>query len=128
LVLEPAAAGIDPAEAWHSLARGEWVVMEHSTTAPERTIIASPTTNASRALALDDLRVFGCPTSFSALPACLTRAEQAIVLEFVAGSSQRVIAGARGTSMRTVANQVASIFRKLNVRSRIEPFAALACR
>jgi len=75
-----------------------------------------------------DCLVFTCPTPYSALPACLTRAEQAVVLELVAGSSPRAIAGARGTSIRTVANQVASVFRKLRVSSRVELFAALATR
>jgi DNA-binding NarL/FixJ family response regulator len=75
-----------------------------------------------------ELLLFTCPTPFSPLPACLTGAERAIVVELIAGSSQRSIARARGTSMRTVANQVASIFRKLDVGSRAELFSALAPR
>jgi DNA-binding NarL/FixJ family response regulator len=190
---------IDPAEAWNSLLRGEWVVSSHAIGVSERTIVASPTTPTSRAEALDavelgvamrrargeavkaiavdlgrgvgtvhrhiasvmtkfkashqaglvallkehpprglaarrarsiaaDFLVFTCPVAYSALPPCLTAAEQAIVLQLVAGSSQRAIARARGTSVRTVANQVASVFRKLRVCSRVELFAALAAR
>jgi DNA-binding CsgD family transcriptional regulator len=57
----------------------------------------------------------------------LTAAEQSVVLELVAGRSQRAIAQARRTSPRTIANQLASVYRKLGVRSRTELFVAL-CR
>jgi DNA-binding NarL/FixJ family response regulator len=50
------------------------------------------------------------------------------VLELIAGASHRAIAHARGTSVRTVANQVASILRKLNVGSRVDLFVALRPR
>jgi DNA-binding NarL/FixJ family response regulator len=36
------------------------------------------------------------------------------------GLSNRTIAQVRGTSVRTVANQIASVFRKLNVTGRAE--------
>jgi DNA-binding NarL/FixJ family response regulator len=72
-----------------------------------------------------DYLVFTYPAPFWPLPPCLTRAEQGIVLELVAGASQRAIARVRGTSVRTVANQVASIFRKLHVGSRVDLFVAL---
>jgi DNA-binding NarL/FixJ family response regulator len=58
-------------------------------------------------------------------PPCLSKTEQSIVLDLVAGASNQVIARRRGTSPRTVANQVASIFGKLNVHSRMELFVAL---
>ena len=38
----------------------------------------------------------------------------------VAGRSNGEIAAARGRSVRTIANQVAAIFRKLGVGSRLE--------
>jgi DNA-binding NarL/FixJ family response regulator len=76
----------------------------------------------------EDYLVLTYPRPFWALPPCLSSAEQAIVLELVGGASQRAIAQARGTSIRTVANQVASIFRKLNVGSRIDLFGALRPR
>jgi DNA-binding NarL/FixJ family response regulator len=59
------------------------------------------------------------------LPPCLSTTEQRVVLELIAGASQHAIARGRGTAPRTVANQVASIYRKLKVHSRIELFVAL---
>jgi DNA-binding NarL/FixJ family response regulator len=38
----------------------------------------------------------------------------------LSGLSNADIAGRRGTAVRTIANQVASIYRKLQVRSRLE--------
>jgi DNA-binding CsgD family transcriptional regulator len=51
-------------------------------------------------------------------PGSLTPAEAEIAVALVAGASNAEIARARGTSERTVANQIASIFRKLGVASR----------
>ena len=53
-------------------------------------------------------------------PACLTLAERAVVEAVAAGASNAEIARLRGTSVRTVANQLASVFRKLGVRTRHE--------
>ena len=50
----------------------------------------------------------------------LTAAEQEVVLALLAGQSNAAIARARGRSARTVANQVARVFRKLGVSSRAE--------
>lgn len=50
----------------------------------------------------------------------LSDAERDVVAALLAGDSNRDIAARRGTSVRTVANQVASIFRKLGVASRAE--------
>lgn len=50
----------------------------------------------------------------------LTGAELQVAAALVEGASNRQIATSRGSSVRTVANQVASIFRKLGVRSRGE--------
>ncbi|RYZ65594.1 MAG: LuxR family transcriptional regulator [Proteobacteria bacterium] len=54
-----------------------------------------------------------------ALPG-LTAAEREVVSEVVAGASNAQIATARGTSSRTVANQLQRIFAKLGVHSRAE--------
>ncbi len=62
------------------------------------------------------------------LPAVLTSAEAGVVLALIEGASHREVALARGTAERTVANQVASIFRKLRVRSRLELFVMLRRR
>ncbi len=53
----------------------------------------------------------------------LTRAERAVVGRVIAGDSNVEIARRRGTSPRTVANQLATIFRKLGTRSRWELIA-----
>ncbi|MBE2254514.1 MAG: helix-turn-helix transcriptional regulator [Myxococcus sp.] len=50
----------------------------------------------------------------------LTAAERDVMALVLAGKSNAAIARHRGTSVRTVANQVASLFRKLKVGSRAE--------
>jgi DNA-binding NarL/FixJ family response regulator len=62
------------------------------------------------------------------LPPTLSGAERTVVLDLLDGASRRDIAFSRGTSPRTVANQMASIFRKLRVSSRVELLAALRSR
>jgi len=56
----------------------------------------------------------------SELLGALSVAEREVVALALEGRSNLEIAGARGTSARTVANQLASIFRKLAVGSRAE--------
>jgi DNA-binding CsgD family transcriptional regulator len=53
-------------------------------------------------------------------PWSLTVAEREVAAAAVAGRSNREIAAARGASTRTVANQLASIYRKLGINSRAE--------
>jgi DNA-binding CsgD family transcriptional regulator len=50
----------------------------------------------------------------------LSSAESDVARHILAGRSNSEIAALRGCSTRTVANQVASLFRKLGVRSRLE--------
>lgn len=50
----------------------------------------------------------------------LTEAESSVRVAMLQGQTNREIAIGRGTSERTVANQVASIFKKLGVNSRSE--------
>lgn len=50
----------------------------------------------------------------------LTSAEQAVVELFLQGETLRAIGQLRGSSVRTVANQVQSVYRKLGVNSRAE--------
>ena len=50
----------------------------------------------------------------------LTEAEISVVHDVLAGLSNAEIGDKRGTALRTVANQVAAIFRKLGVSSRLE--------
>ncbi len=61
-----------------------------------------------------------------AAPPGLTRAEAAVAQLAAAGRSNAAIAAARGAAARTVANQLASAFRKLGVRSRAELCARLS--
>ena len=56
----------------------------------------------------------------------LTSAERAVTKLVLSGKSNSEIARQRGTSPRTVANQLASLYRKLGVRSRRELTARLA--
>src|SRR6185436_8600882 len=53
---------------------------------------------------------------------CLSRAERAIVAGILGGKHRAAIARERGTSLRTVAHQIASIYKKLRVSSRRELF------
>lgn len=53
----------------------------------------------------------------------LTTAEERVVRAIFEGKSNEAIARERGTSPRTVANQVASVFRKCGVASRAELLA-----
>lgn len=66
---------------------------------------------------------YRCPTW--RLPQALSAAERSVVLDLLDGASRRDIALSRGTSPRTVANQMASIFRKLRVGLRVELLAVL---
>jgi DNA-binding CsgD family transcriptional regulator len=56
----------------------------------------------------------------------LTNAEHEVVLAVERGESNAEIARARGTSARTVANQLAKVFKKLGVSSRAELVATSA--
>jgi DNA-binding NarL/FixJ family response regulator len=53
-------------------------------------------------------------------PSLLTGTEFEIAHDVLAGLTNAEIARRRGTAVRTIANQVASIYRKLRVRSRLE--------
>jgi len=66
------------------------------------------------------------PVAARGQPARFGAAEGEVFRLLAAGLSNAEIARERGRSTRTVANQVARIFRKLGVRSRLELFALLA--
>lgn len=55
----------------------------------------------------------------------LTPAELAVMDAWLVGSSMRAIAIAKNSSVRTVSNQIANIYRKLGVGSRSELQARL---
>lgn len=70
-----------------------------------------------------DLRAAPCPD-----PDALTSSERAILVMALQGLSNAAIAQRRGASVRTVANQMTALFRKLGVRSRRELAARCASR
>ena len=72
----------------------------------------------------DQLAIFSFPLAAEAC--ALTRAESEVARALIEGKSNDAIARARGTSVRTVANQVASVYRKLGVQSRAELVATSA--
>src|ERR1041385_7904718 len=72
-----------------------------------------------------ELFLLGTPSLSECLPDDLTMAEKDVAARVLEGLSNRDIARMRGTSVRTIANQVASIFRKLKVTARVEPSQAL---
>jgi DNA-binding CsgD family transcriptional regulator len=76
----------------------------------------------------DEDVLFEWPRVTRAAPAGLTQAEREVASLLLAGLSNAEIALRRATSPRTVANQVASLFRKLGLGSRHELFAAAGAR
>jgi DNA-binding NarL/FixJ family response regulator len=77
-------------------------------------------------LAGDSYVVLSFPAPSWDLPACLTRAEREVAHELLGGATNEQIAERRSSSVRTVAHQVASIFEKLAVSSRVELASLLA--
>lgn len=64
--------------------------------------------------------ILSLPTQLGLTLSELTPAEQDVAGMLVVGATHAEIARVRGTSVRTVANQAASIYRKLHVGSRAE--------
>jgi DNA-binding NarL/FixJ family response regulator len=60
------------------------------------------------------------------LPARLTAAEREVAESVARGASNAQIARERGRSVNTIAKQIASVFRKLRVHSRLELARALS--
>jgi DNA-binding CsgD family transcriptional regulator len=75
----------------------------------------------------DEMAVLSFPLLPVTLPDSLSEAERKVALGLIAGKSTAEIAAERRTSIRTVANQIASLFAKLGVRSRLQ-LAALGGR
>jgi DNA-binding NarL/FixJ family response regulator len=71
--------------------------------------------------------VLSYPIAVATFPSTLSAAEQAVAGRIVEGASFREIARERGTSERTIANQVKAIYRKLGVGSGLE-LAAFSLR
>jgi DNA-binding NarL/FixJ family response regulator len=73
-----------------------------------------------------ELAVLAFPMRAPRFPAAFSAAEREVALALVEGRSNAEIAAARGTSVRTVANQIVAIYRKLGVHSRPELIVALS--
>lgn len=69
--------------------------------------------------------VIDLPVDDLELPDSLTSAEQDVVRLVAQGLSNSDIGKARGRSARTIANQLAAIYRKLGVTGRTELLARL---
>ena len=78
-----------------------------------------PPLNLSAERIDDDLIVFSWDAA-KGPPANLTAAERDVLVRVVRGESNAAIASARKTSVRTVANQVASLLRKTKATSRFD--------
>ncbi len=73
--------------------------------------------------AIDGVEMVAFHWETASPPPALTSAESAVLDHLLQGASNADIARARGASPRTVANQVASLLRKLGVASRYELMA-----
>lgn len=72
--------------------------------------------------------VLSYPVVGPSLPVSLSPSEREVALLVAHGLSNADIARARGVSRNTVANQIASLFRKLGVGSRLELARKIAGR
>jgi DNA-binding NarL/FixJ family response regulator len=68
----------------------------------------------------DDYATLALKTPKWRTPRGLTEAERAVAFALLGGATKEQVARERGTSTRTVANQITSIFAKLGVTSRID--------
>jgi DNA-binding CsgD family transcriptional regulator len=71
----------------------------------------------------DAFVLFEWPLPQTVVVSAPTTAEREVLRLLLEGFSNAEIAQRRGRSLRTVANQVGSIFRRLDVKSRFELFA-----
>jgi DNA-binding CsgD family transcriptional regulator len=78
-----------------------------------------------RALCSDDTLVLSFAIRSAGARAPLTPSEAEVLLDVVARRSNAEITDRRGRRARTIANQVATILRKLGVSSRLELVAGL---
>ena len=80
---------------------------------------APPPTNLVAERIDDELVVFSWDIA-EPPPPQLTSAERDVLARVVRGESNQAIASARKTSVRTIANQVASLLRKCSAASRFD--------
>lgn len=79
---------------------------------------------ADRGLAGQRVRIISVPLASDVV---LTPAERDVARRAARGESNEAIARARGSSVRTVANQMAAILRKVGARGRSELAILLDC-
>jgi len=86
------------------------------------TELAAPAELAARSFEVDGERyaILSFPLPEVELPTELSAAEREVVQRVLEGLSNADIARQRGTSLNTVANQLRSVFSKLDVKSRFE--------
>lgn len=89
-----------------------------------RLVRASETTT-SAPTAIDDLKLLTLSEPAPLAPASLSSAEREVARLVYEGYANREIAARRHTSARTVANQLASIYRKMGINSRQELVVAM---
>lgn len=92
----------------------------------ERAAGASVRPSRATPMSLGGLRAWLIEIDFVSLPACLTASERSIVALLLDGLNGAELAAKRGRSYRTIANQLAMIYRKCGVNSRQELVARLS--
>jgi DNA-binding NarL/FixJ family response regulator len=100
--------------------------VEQKASAETRLTTETETTGAGPGLQLSrvgDVIVISADTL--ELPTAFSESERAVARALIAGSSNAEIAKARGTSIKTVANQLYAMYRKLGVNTREELVARL---
>lgn len=85
----------------------------------KRGVMLAPPRGLDVVIVDSDLAIFAWDLERPQMPA-LTDAERDVLVRITSGASNADIARARKSSVRTVANQVASLLRKLDARSRYE--------
>jgi DNA-binding CsgD family transcriptional regulator len=105
--------------------RGRWPVVEAELHERRRTLAAVDDPPAASRHALRAVRCASrlgplLPITLTQVPAPLTARELEVALAVTAGASNREVAEGAGVSVRTVENQLQSIYRKLAVTDRSE--------
>jgi DNA-binding NarL/FixJ family response regulator len=93
---------------------------------PKPALLGSPSSDLTAVrfrVGMDEYAVLSYRLPSNEPPATLSASERSVYRALLAGHGNAAIAEQRGRSLRTVANQVASIFAKLGVGSRAELLA-----
>jgi len=94
--------------------------------ANEKPSLRAPVGIDAARLQLDtEYLVLSYPLPALELPESLTPAEREVAMLLVRGLSSAAVAAQRGVALRTISNQIASLYAKVGVSSRIELVRAL---